>query len=378
MSNANIEYRKAKDKRGKPVRGLWKRGDVFYAQLRVTNPTTGKRRPQKFALDREIETIPQAVQAIAEMRAKEKRGELRGRTGIPTFGEYRQYYLTHAQKNNHTMDNEQSFLQKWENYFGSDMRLDKITEAGIREFLRRERARISDRTGKTLSNHSLNVRVYALRSMLRMAKEERHIVRLPFDGIKKLKHTSEKKDIPSVEEIEKYVVTAIAECPKSGKQFADYLRLLMFTGARETEALSLQWTDIDFGKRQVYFHRNTKFNKTRYLDFNPKLETHLKDMHARRNQASEWLFPSPRPNLQGGRLTNFSATLKKVRKKVGVYLSEHYLRHYFTSQAVMAGIDRFTLVEWLGHADGGKLIAKTYGHLSNEFQQAQAAKLTNL
>jgi hypothetical protein len=24
MSNANIEYRKAKDKRGKPVRGLWK------------------------------------------------------------------------------------------------------------------------------------------------------------------------------------------------------------------------------------------------------------------------------------------------------------------------------------------------------------------
>ena len=23
MSNANIEYRKAKDKRGKPVRGLW-------------------------------------------------------------------------------------------------------------------------------------------------------------------------------------------------------------------------------------------------------------------------------------------------------------------------------------------------------------------
>jgi site-specific recombinase XerD len=70
--------------------------------------------------------------------------------------------------------------------------------------------------------------------------------------------------------------------------------------------------------------------------------------------------------------------LEKVRQKVGVYLSDHYLRHYFASKAVMAGVDRFTLVEWLGHADGGKLIAKTYGHLSNEFQQKQAEKLTNL
>jgi integrase len=206
------------------------------------------------------------------MRTKERRGELRGRTGIPTFGEYRNYYLTHAQKDKHTMDNETSFLRDWEGYFGADMRLDKISEASIREFLRKERARISDRTGKPLSNHSLNVRVYTLRSMLRMAKEERHITRLPFEGIKQLKHTPEKKDIPSVEQIEQYVSTAVAVCPKSGKQFADYLHLLMFTGARETEALSLQWGDIDFEKRQVHFHRNTKFGKSRHVHFNPNLK----------------------------------------------------------------------------------------------------------
>ncbi|MCX6902491.1 MAG: site-specific integrase [Verrucomicrobia bacterium] len=329
-------------------------------------------------MDKEVATIPQALQAMAEMRAKERRGELRGRTGIPMFSEYREYYLTHAQKHKHTMDNETSFLKDWEAYFGSDMRLDKISEASIREFLRQERARISDRTGKPLSNHSINVRVYALRSMLRMAKEERHITRLPFEGIKKLNHTPEKKDIPSVEQIEHYVSTAIAQCPKSGKEFADYLHLLMFTGARETEALSLQWADVDFEKRQIFFHRNTKFGKSRYLDFNPKLEGLLKDMQSRRDKETAWLFPSPRPNLQGGRIINFRGTLEKVRKKAGVYLSDHYLRHYFASKAVMAEVDRFTLVQWLGHADGGKLIAKTYGHLSNEFQQKQADKLTNL
>lgn len=377
MGKANVEFEKV-IRQGSRVRGLWRRGDVFYVQLRVTNPTTGKRRPQKFALDKSITTVPQALQAQAEMRGKEMRGELRGGTGIPTFGDYRQYYLSHAQKDKHTMDNETSFLNAWEGHFGSDMRLDKISEASIREFLKQEGERISDRTGRPLSKHSLNVRVYALRSMLRMAKEERKIVRLPFDGIKKLKHSPEKKDIPPVEEIEKYVSTAIAECPKSGQQFADYLRLLMYTGARETEALSLQWADINFDKRQVHFHRNTKFGKERWLDFNPKLEAHLKDMDARRNQESDWLFPSPRPNLQGGRITNFRRTLEKVREKVGVYLSDHYLRHYFASKSVMAGVDRFTLVGWLGHADGGKLIAKTYGHLDNAFQQKQAEKLTNL
>lgn len=378
MSKSKVEFQKVKDKRGKRIRGLWQRGDVFYAQLRVTNPTTGKRRPQKFALDETVTTVPQAQQALAEMRAKEHRGELRGSKTVPTFGDYRAYYLSHAQKNKHSLENEESFLKSWESFFGSDMRLDKISEAGIRDFLAKERQRISDRTEKPLSNHSLNVRVYALRSMLRMAKDERKIVRLPFDGIKKLKHTAEKKDIPTPEQIEKYVETAIAECPKSGKQFADYLRLLMFSGARETEALSLQWGDVDFEKRQVHFHRNTKFGKTRYLDFNPKLEALLKDMEARRKKDVEWLFPSPRPNVQGGRITNFRRTLEKVREKAGVHLSEHYLRHYFASKCVMAGVDRFTLVQWLGHADGGKLIANTYGHLDSKFQQTQAEKLKDL
>jgi hypothetical protein len=44
----------------------------------------------------------------------------------------------------------------------------------------------------------------------------------------------------------------------------------------------------------------------------------------------------------------------------------------------MAGVERFSIVKWLGHGDGGKLIAEVYGHLSNEFQLKEAAKLTNL
>lgn len=378
MTKTKIGFQKVKDKRGKKVRGLWRRGPTFYAQIRVTNPTTQKQRPQKFSLGDEVKTLPQALSALAELRIKERRGELRGRGSIPTFGEYREHYLQHAAKHPHSMENERSFLREWEEFFGSDMRLDRIAEPAVREHLTRLRKQNSKRTGEPLSAHSRNLRLYALRSMLRMAFDERRIARFPFTGIKKEKHKPKKKEIPAPKDVEKYVETAIAECPRSGRQFADYLRLLMYTGARETEALSLHWGDVNFDNRQIHFHRNTKFSHARHLDFNPKLESHLRDMHARRDPNSEWLFPSPRPNLQGGRITNFRRTLEKVREKVGVYLSDHYLRHFFTSQAVMAGVDRIVLAKWLGHRDGGKLIAEIYGHLSSEYEQKQGAKLSDL
>jgi site-specific recombinase XerD len=44
-------------------------------------------------------------------------------------------------------------------------------------------------------------------------------------------------------------------------------------------------------------------------------------------------------------------------------------RHFFISMCVMSGIDFMTIAKWVGHQDGGVLIGKVYGHLSNE--QAQ-------
>jgi hypothetical protein len=43
---------------------------------------------------------------------------------------------------------------------------------------------------------------------------------------------------------------------------------------------------------------------------------------------------------------------------------------------VMSGIDYMTIARWVGHQDGGVLIGKVYGHLSNEHAQAQAARLS--
>jgi integrase len=361
------------------VRGLWKRGSRYYCQLRVTT-VSGKRIPKKVALPSEVTTIAQAVKAMDELKAKEANGELQGKTFCPKFADYYLEYLDRAKnfKDSKTLASEKSYLQDWLGHFGQELRLNQINEGSIQQFLDVQRLNENPRTKKPLTNHTLNVKVYALRSVLKMARDDGKISRLPFQGIKKLKYKPARKTLPSVADIEKVIEAAIKYCPRCGHAFADYIRLLMFTGAREQEALNLQWSDIDMEGKRIRFHRGTKFDKERFLDFNPKLENHLRSMLLRRQFKSPWLFPSPRTDGAEGRVTNFRQTLQKARDKAGVYLSEHYLRHHFTSMCVMAGVERFSIVKWLGHGDGGKLIAEVYGHLSNEFQLKEAAKLTNL
>jgi hypothetical protein len=41
----------------------------------------------------------------------------------------------------------------------------------------------------------------------------------------------------------------------------------------------------------------------------------------------------------------------------------------------MSGIDFMTIARWVGHQDGGVLIGKVYGHLSDEHARRQAQRI---
>ena len=49
---------------------------------------------------------------------------------------------------------------------------------------------------------------------------------------------------------------------------------------------------------------------------------------------------------------------------------------FFCSNAIEAGCDFKVIAEWLGHKDGGVLVAMTYGHLRGEHSAAMARRLT--
>jgi integrase len=171
---------------------------------------------------------------------------------------------------------------------------------------------------------------------------------------------------------------AAAKCGKNHVQVLDYLRLLAYSGARRDEALALQWKDVNFERQflRIGADGSAKNSKVRYVDFNPELEAHLKEMATRRAPDSEWLFPSPQRGETDKPTKTFRDSFATARKKAKLpWVGFHDLRHYFASTAVMSGIDFKTIAEWLGHQDGGMLLCKVYGHLLPEHRKRMAERL---
>src|SRR5205814_10138387 len=58
------------------------------------------------------------------------------------------------------------------------------------------------------------------------------------------------------------------------------------------------------------------------------------------------------------------------------HFGHHAMRHFFCSNAIEAGCDFKVIAGWLGHKDGGVLVAMTYGHLRSEHSAAMAKRVT--
>lgn len=112
---------------------------------------------------------------------------------------------------------------------------------------------------------------------------------------------------------------------------------------------------------------------------NPKLRMLLGEFTSRRAPDSDLLFPSPRRG-DGGESGeaggSFRAALGKARLKAKLpKFGLHDLRHHFASHAVMGGVDFATLARWLGHRDGGALLARTYAHMTESHERQLADRL---
>ena len=56
-------------------------------------------------------------------------------------------------------------------------------------------------------------------------------------------------------------------------------------------------------------------------------------------------------------------------------LSHHDFRHLFATRAIECGVDVPTVARWLGHRDGGALLARRYFHLLDEHSRRMAGRV---
>ncbi|EEF60610.1 tyrosine-type recombinase/integrase [Pedosphaera parvula] len=365
------------------------RNGRYYAQLSIEDHETGHKKVRRVPLEDAI-TPAQARDKMNDLLASRRKGHLPILKRTPKFSEYADTYLEfhkHAKdaKKASTMETEEYAIDRWKEHL-KDVRLNQIRPVLINSFIaKRQKAGRSART--------VNLEVTVLRNVLNRAIDEKWITQLPTQNLRPLKSAGRKRDFTPATEIDRLCHVALqplfcegrlalaeekGEPLQNGQQFADYIRLMTYCGARLAETLRLRWSDINWEKRQltVGSEGNSKNRKWRVVDFNPELESLLKEMLPRRTPDLEWLFPSPRRGEKDHPAKTFRESLILARTAAKLpKFGFHDCRHHFISQCVMAGIDYMTIARWVGHQDGGILIGKVYGHLSNEHAQLQAQKL---
>jgi integrase len=370
-SSRRSRYHKVLDNRKHPIRGLWRRNGSFVARLKVEQPD-GQKELKWVKLN--ATTTAEAVEEMKTLHVERRENRLRHIGRAPKLADIITGYvasLDASGKRQTTIRKECGCLTRWSDKLGH-WRLDQLRPHHLTGFL--DGLKKDGYSGRTI-----NIYLIALRHVMKRAKRDGFLKTLPTADIEWQKSDTKKRELVAPVELDTICETA-KEASKNGRQLADYLRFLAYSGARRNEALTLRWQDVDFDRKQLTIGADgsAKNRKPRHVDVIPALEAHLRDMFSRRAPDSQWLFPSPQRGEQDIAARSFMESLRLTRdllpdklKRVGF----HDCRHFFISFCVMSGVPAMTIAAWVGHADGGLLIGKVYGHLNDEHRRAQAARV---
>jgi integrase len=223
--------------------------------------------------------------------------------------------------------------------------------------------KISPATYKHERRLLLSVLDYAMRDGLLLDNPAREAV--PIRKIPKSETV-----IPTREQFAR-MVQIIRQADLRAQPAGDLVELLGCSGMRLGEAVNLTWGDVDWERKSFTItggERGTKNHEVRVVPLFPAMTELLKRLRDDTvPAATDRVIPID--NAKRAIIT----ACKKARLPAFMH---HSLRHYFCSNAIEAGIDFKVIAGWLGHKDGGYLVAKTYGHLRDAHSFEMAKRMT--
>ena len=225
--------------------------------------------------------------------------------------------------------------------------------------------------GAKLSARSWNIDVETLKQIFDYAQNTlRILIDNPARQLKRKKQPKPGIAIPSKEQF-RAVVGELRNGHRATGEAADFVEFLGYSGMRQAEASEVRWRDINFDLGTVLVtggEHGTKNYQARTIPLFTPLRRLVETIRQRKKPLADdqLIFDIAAARLQ----------LMRACERLGLQrFGHHTMRHFFCSNAIEAGCDFKVIAEWLGHKDGGVLVAMTYGHLRSEHSAAMARRI---
>ncbi len=160
----------------------------------------------------------------------------------------------------------------------------------------------------------------------------------------------------------------------TNQRAADAVRLLILTGARKSEALKAEWSQIDF-ERGVWTKpsAHTKQKRTEHVPLSAAALTLLQGMRER-DPAGRYLFPGDKPGQPLQDIKRFWTQICRETELEGVRI--HDLRHTFASHLVSSGLSLELVGRLLGHTQAATTMR--YAHIADDPLREAANRYGNI
>ncbi len=225
--------------------------------------------------------------------------------------------------------------------------------------------------GAKLSPRSWNIEVETLKQVFDYAQNTlRILLENPARQLKRKKQPKPGILIPTKEQF-RALVAELRSGHRSTGEAAHLVEFLAYSGCRVGEARCIRWRDVNEKLGTVLVtggEHGTKNLEARTIPLFAPLDRLMTAIHEQKKLDSN-------DSLIFGIA---SATLQIARacERLGLpRFGHHTMRHFFCSNAIEAGCDFKVIAGWLGHKDGGVLVAMTYGHLRSEHSAAMAKRI---
>lgn len=275
---------------------------------------------------------------LAQLKLKEIEVELaKGRLGFTvniSLGEFLKKYLEWSKntKSKNTYLTDEKSARDLLEYFGDKIRLSQINLQKLEGF------KVFLVDSKGYSKTTANIRIRHIKAMFNKAVQWQFLEKSPADDLKQFKTPKGKHDFLTMQEIKK--LFSVIE----NKEHLAIFNLLFWTGMRISEAINLEWDDIDLDEMIIKVRSkenwHTKNYKERHIPIHPELIPHIKYLKE----------VSPYKPVKF-KYSSIEHMFQRYSKKSGIKVTPHLLRHSIATALASEGVSPQVIQKILGHSN---------------------------